>query len=241
MAPDLQENTSRNVWKYAFYLRKILNIAMLGFNKEWRQSYIGKRSPNRMYFKATFVQANIHILYRKEKKGDLTQSYDKTSYTNRKFETKGQHTNATKNFDYITIADRLRTVSWSNNSHPTGVVKPVYGYPTFPLPQKPCYQKDTHLKICNNPPYVDWGPTANQSGEVIKMWYTNMYSNKKYIKKYLVTSIKVGCATRSLYAGSGPKAEEGRGSGIRTLSPLWRFRQGPSYSPNRLVNQSATL
>ena len=31
-------------------------------------------------------------------------------------------TNATKNFDYITIADRLRTFSWSNGSHPTGVV-----------------------------------------------------------------------------------------------------------------------
>ena len=50
--------------------------------------------------------------------------------------TKRQHTNAIKNFDYITIADRLRTVSWSNNSHPTGVVKPVYGYPTFPLTAK---------------------------------------------------------------------------------------------------------
>ena len=36
--------------------------------------------------------------------------------------TKGQHTNATKNFDYKTIADRLRTVSWSKNIHPTGVV-----------------------------------------------------------------------------------------------------------------------
>ena len=38
---------------------------------------------------------------------------------------------ATKNFDYTTIADRLRTVSWSKNSHPTGVVKPVYERPTF--------------------------------------------------------------------------------------------------------------
>ena len=41
--------------------------------------------------------------------------------------------NATKNFDYTTIADRLRTVSWSNSSHPTGVVKPVYKRLTFPL------------------------------------------------------------------------------------------------------------
>ena len=43
------------------------------------------------------------------------------------------HKNAIKNFDYTTIADRLRTVSWSNSSHPTGVVKPVYERSTFPL------------------------------------------------------------------------------------------------------------
>ena len=41
--------------------------------------------------------------------------------------------NATKNFDYTTIADRLGTVSWSNSSHPTGVDKPVYERSTFPL------------------------------------------------------------------------------------------------------------
>ena len=39
----------------------------------------------------------------------------------------------TQNFDYITTAGRLRTGSWSNKSHPTGVVKPVYGILTFPL------------------------------------------------------------------------------------------------------------
>ena len=39
------------------------------------------------------------------------------------------------------------------------------------------------------------------------MWYTNMYSNIKVYQKYLVTSIKGGCATRSLYASSGLKAE----------------------------------
>ena len=33
-----------------------------------------------------------------------------------------------------------------------------------------------------------------------------MYSNIKVYQKYLVTSIKVGCAMRSLYASSGPKA-----------------------------------
>ena len=43
-----------------------------------------------------------------------------------------QDKNATKNFDYKTIADRLWTVSWNNKSHPTGVVKPVYERSTFP-------------------------------------------------------------------------------------------------------------
>ena len=39
--------------------------------------------------------------------------------------------NATKTFDYTTIADRLWTVSWSNSSHPTDVVKPAYERSTF--------------------------------------------------------------------------------------------------------------
>ena len=38
-----------------------------------------------------------------------------------------------KKFDYTTIVNWLRTVSWSNNSHPTGVVKSVYERSTFPL------------------------------------------------------------------------------------------------------------
>ena len=70
------------------------------------------------------------------KRRNLTQTYDKNPITTENSETNGQHKNVTKNFDYTTIADRLRTVSWSNNSYPTGVVKPVYGYPTFPLPAK---------------------------------------------------------------------------------------------------------
>ena len=41
--------------------------------------------------------------------------------------------NATKNFDYTRIADRLRMVSWSNSGHPTGVVKPDLFATTFPL------------------------------------------------------------------------------------------------------------
>ena len=64
------------------------------------------------------------------------------------------------------------------------------------------------------------------------MWYTNMYSNIKVYQKYLVTSIKLGCATRSLYASSGSKAEgvttnnqRGRGSNDRYLFQLVRPHQ----------------
>ena len=77
------------------------------------------------------VQATL-----KEKKKEIWLSpKTKPPMTTENSKTKRQHTNATKNFDYTTIADRLRTVSWSK-SHPTGVVKPVNGYPTFPLTEK---------------------------------------------------------------------------------------------------------
>ena len=38
--------------------------------------------------------------------------------------------------DYTTIVDRLRTVSWSNDSHAIGVVKPVNVIPTVQLTAK---------------------------------------------------------------------------------------------------------
>ena len=42
--------------------------------------------------------------------------------------------NATKKLDYTAVVDRLRTVSWSNYGHPTGVVNLVYG-PNLPTPR----------------------------------------------------------------------------------------------------------
>ena len=78
------------------------------------------------------VQNLLEIVSR-EKWRDLTQSYDKSPYIDRKnpesnVTTQKRHQ---KNFDYTTIADRLRTVSCGNDCHQTGVVKPVYGIPTF--------------------------------------------------------------------------------------------------------------
>ena len=36
--------------------------------------------------------------------------------------------NASENFEYTPIADRLRTVSWSNDNHETGVLKELTGF-----------------------------------------------------------------------------------------------------------------
>ena len=78
--------------------------------------------------------------------------YESSPYTYRKLKKKKRkHTNATKIFDYTTIADGLRTVSWSNDSYPTGVVKRVNGIPTFPLIAKALQSKGhtlTNLEEC---------------------------------------------------------------------------------------------
>ena len=71
----------------------------------------------------------------REKETDLTQSMTKApTPTEKKSKTEIDNTkDATKTFDYTTIADQLRTVSWHDSSHPKGVVKPVYERSTFPL------------------------------------------------------------------------------------------------------------
>ena len=70
----------------------------------------------------------------KVKGRDLTQSTDKSHYTNRKSKkAKRKHKNAIK----TSITQELRTdFSWSNESHPIGVVKPDYGIPTYLLTTK---------------------------------------------------------------------------------------------------------
>ena len=75
-------------------------------------------------------------VYKEKKKEIWLRPMTKTPTPTENSKTNGQHKNATKNFDFITITDRLGTVSLSNNSHQTGVVKPVYGYPTFSLTAK---------------------------------------------------------------------------------------------------------
>ena len=78
----------------------------------------------------------------REKGRDLTQSYDKSQYTNRNIQqakSKYKIRHHKKK-----IADRLRTVSWWNSNHPTGVVKWVTSAQPSYLPQYPCNVKDKH-------------------------------------------------------------------------------------------------
>ena len=92
------------------------------------------------------IQCVINTYKSYKRKMNLTQSYD--HYIHRKIQkAKWQHKSATKNFDYTMIADRfrsydwLRTVSCCDDSHQTGVAKPVYGIPTFPLTTKAVLSK----------------------------------------------------------------------------------------------------
>ena len=52
--------------------------------------------------------------------------------------------NATKKYDFTAVADRLRTASWSNYGHPTGVVNLVY-VPNLPTNRNSCVIKRTHV------------------------------------------------------------------------------------------------
>ena len=60
------------------------------------------------------------ILGGKESGRHLTQSYDKSPYTSRKSET--HQKNCHRNFDYTTIADRLRTVRWRKRKRSDSVL-----------------------------------------------------------------------------------------------------------------------
>ena len=66
------------------------------------------------------IRIRIHyVCIVREKGRDLTQSYDKSPFTHRKIQKASwQYKNATKIFDYTTIADRPRTVSLSKSSQP---------------------------------------------------------------------------------------------------------------------------
>ena len=67
-------------------------------------------------------------LQRKKVGKNLTQSYRITFLNyHQKLKVKRKHKDTTKNVDYITISDQLRTVSWRNPCHPNGIINPFSG------------------------------------------------------------------------------------------------------------------
>ena len=122
------------------------------------------------------VEISIPVKFRwipfssfREKWKGLNQSYYKNSYIQRKIQNvTWQHKNATKNFNNTKIADQLRTVSGSHNIPPLVWLNQLHcNEPsTFPpaVHNNRVIKRIHILKIVNNPPYTDWGPTANLSG-----------------------------------------------------------------------------
>ena len=65
---------------------------------------------------------------KKKNQNKTKQKKTKKKQTNKQTH-KWENKNAIKKYDFTTLPDRLRTVSWNNYSHPTDTVKQVYGYP----------------------------------------------------------------------------------------------------------------
>ena len=120
-----------------------------------------------------------------------------------------------------------------------------FAAPSLPINHKSLQSKGhTFQNFVNNPPYIDRGPTANKSGEVIKCCTKIFMEIRMIYQKYIVTSARVSYAPPKLSASSGPRNNPDlqlEGTKIKTLSPLRRFGQVPSYCPRRLVSQSSML
>ena len=83
-----------------------------------------------LWIKWTILNETSQEARTQEKKEEIWLSPMTKAHTPTEM-SKGQSDNSnnvTKKFDYTAVADRLRTVSWSNFSHPTCVVNLVYGH-----------------------------------------------------------------------------------------------------------------
>ena len=78
------------------------------------------------------------------------------------------------------------------------------------------------------------------------MWYTKIYSNiivYKNIKGHPLKQavVRAVCTRAQVQRLKESQLTTIRGDGDQEPVTLRRFRQGPSYTPNRLVSQRATL
>ena len=99
-------------------------------------------------FRHTNIFFNMSVVnfINQEKKEEIWLSHMTKALTPAEI-SKGQNdntNNATKKFEYTAVADWLRTVSWSNYGHRTGVVNLVYG-PILPTPRNSRVIKRTHV------------------------------------------------------------------------------------------------
>ena len=88
---------------------------------------------NTIILRIRLVLAETRVIWYIEKGRDLTQPYDKNTYTNKKCnKIKRQHKTLPKEkLDYTTIAEKLRMVGWINYNHPYCVDNLVYALKGF--------------------------------------------------------------------------------------------------------------
>ena len=111
-------------------------------------------------------------------------------------------------------------------------------------PQQPCNQKDTYLKICKSIPYIDNKPTSILSGDVIKIdTRTTLVINIIYQKYIQWHPNRAGYSPPVWKRAQVWWLKESRlttrGDEDQDLVASEKFGQGSSYSPHRLVSQSA--
>ena len=96
------------------------------------------------YFYSSKVGCELEEGKRKRKRSDSVLWQKPLKPTEMSSGQNDNTNNSTKKFDYRAVADRLRTVGWSNYDHPTGVVNLVYGC-NLPTPRNSRATKRTHV------------------------------------------------------------------------------------------------
>ena len=119
---DQRSKQHMKFWFYSLSISYRLNCFIYNCHNWW---YI-----------CSFLHEDGIIVFQEKKKEIWPSPMTKNPYTNKNSKTKGQHTQTPPK---TSITQQLRTDlgrSVGVTRNPTGVVKPVYGIPTFPLTAK---------------------------------------------------------------------------------------------------------